>query len=122
MVDSATWTVVFRCYSCGRKFTIRHITFDRVEVLRAVYPCPFCAARPIVKPPPYEAANKAHFLVDMNTDIETVYRKHPDSDTWHFHPACSQWPTDDYIALEAAPRLEQLCNECRVKSGGHGNH
>jgi DNA-directed RNA polymerase subunit RPC12/RpoP len=116
MVWGKTWTVVFRCYNCGRKFTVRHVTFDQIEALHAVYPCPFCAARPIVKPAPHDRANKAHHMVELSDEMEMVYRKYRDGDTWHFDPDCSQYPVDDYLALDAAPRTEQLCNECSVKS------
>src|SRR5256885_14413612 len=107
MVWAKTWTVVFRCYNCGRKFTVRHNTFDRIEELQTVYPCPFCAARPIVKPAPQPG--KAHRLIELNDEMETVYRKYRHDDTWHFNPGCSRWPSDNYIALDIAPRVEHLC-------------
>jgi DNA-directed RNA polymerase subunit RPC12/RpoP len=115
-----TWTVVFRCYDCRRKFTVRHNTFDRIEALQAVYPCPFCGARPVVQRAPQ--LSKVHILVELNDDLETIYRKYQDANTWHFNPSCTHWPADDYIALDVAPRSEQLCNECAVKAFGAEDH
>src|SRR4051812_8028660 len=108
---SKTWTVVFRCFHCGGKFTVRHVTFDRIEELHAVQPCPFCGTQPIIR----RDAGQAHYLIELNDDMETVYRRRQRGDTWHFDPSCPQWPSDDYIALEAAPRVELLCDECSVK-------
>ncbi|HTM10479.1 MAG TPA: hypothetical protein VL754_18990 [Verrucomicrobiae bacterium] len=120
MALGKTWTAVFRCYHCGGKFTIRHNPLDRIDALQAVYPCPFCSARPIVRIAPDES--RGHRLVELNDEMETVYRKNPRGDTWHFHPACSHWPAQDYIALDMAPRTEHLCNECTVKAlGRRGN-
>ena len=121
MSPSKTWTVIFRCFHCRRKFTVRHITFDRVWALHAVYPCPFCAARPVIYPPQPRQPLKAHTLVELNAEMETVYRKYPHSQTWHFAPECSQWPSENFIALEAEPRAGQVCNECRVKNSEGNN-
>src|SRR5689334_19957709 len=52
---------------------------------------------------------------------ETVYRKYPESETWHFTPDCSQWPSEKFIALDVEPRVGQVCNECRAKKFEHGN-
>jgi hypothetical protein len=120
MIWSKTWTVIFRCYACGRKFTIRHITFDRVWALHAVYPCPFCYAKPAVFPLP-SSAIKAHTLIELNADTETVYRKASSGDTWHFAPDCSQWPNESFVLLEAEPKAGHVCNECRVKRFAGGD-
>jgi hypothetical protein len=80
------------------------------------HPCPFCDARPIVQLPPNERLSKAHVLIDFTDAMEAVYRKEQDGDIWHFHSSCSQWPLDDYIALDVAPRAEQLCHECSAKA------
>jgi hypothetical protein len=114
MIWSRTWTVVFRCYQCRRKFTIRHITFDRVWALHAVYPCPFCWTKPVVFPRPQSAEIKAHTLLELNADTDTVYRKISSGDTWHFAPDCSQWPRENFIVLDAEPRGD-ICAECRGK-------
>jgi hypothetical protein len=120
MIWSKTWTVVFRCYNCARKFTIRHVTFDRIWALHAVYPCPFCSAKPAVYPLPQSGAMKAHALVELNADKEAIYRKAPASETWHFTPDCSQWPNENFVILEAEPRRGHICAECRGKQSRRG--
>jgi len=116
MAWSKTWTVVFRCYACSGKFTVRHVTFEKIEELHTVQPCPFCGAKPLAQQAQYEHLSKGHKLVELSDEMELVYRRPQQGDTWHFDPACSRWPTDDFIALEAAPRMEQMCNECSKKS------
>lgn len=116
MAWSKTWTVTFRCYACSGKFIMRHVTFEKIEELHAVQPCPFCGARTLAQPGPYEHLSRAHRLVELSDEMELVYRRPQEGDTWHFEPTCSQWPAHDFIALEAAPRVEQLCNECSYKA------
>jgi hypothetical protein len=110
-----TWTVMFRCINCDEKFTLRHVAFERINVLQAIYPCPSCGAQP-VKGRSGEYTGRAHALVDLTDTMETVYRKTKDGETWHFHPDCAHWPSDEYIELEAPPRLGQFCNECTAKT------
>jgi DNA-directed RNA polymerase subunit RPC12/RpoP len=107
--------VVFRCYECSGKFTVRHVSFEKIEALYAIHPCPFCGARPIAQLPSNERLSRGHSLVELNDEMEIIYRRPQLGDTWHFDPGCSQWPADDYIALEAAPRMELLCDECSDK-------
>ncbi|HEY1372518.1 MAG TPA: hypothetical protein VGH50_08610 [Candidatus Binatia bacterium] len=116
---SKTWTVVFRCFQCGGKFTVRHVTFETIEALYAVQPCPFCGVRPIAQLGSNERLCRGHSLVELSDDMEIVYRRRQQGESWHFDPACSQWPLDDYIALEAAPRVELLCDECTDKRHNH---
>ncbi len=45
------------------------------------------------------------------------YRRHLDSETWHFSPACSQWPRDfDFIISDQLRRDAQVCPECATES------
>jgi DNA-directed RNA polymerase subunit RPC12/RpoP len=115
MSQSKKWTVVLRCYRCSGRFTLRHISFEKIEPLYATYPCPLCGARPIAQLPSNERLSREHLLVELNDEMEIVYRRRQQGDTWHFDPGCSQWPSDDYIVLEAAPRMEMLCDECGYK-------
>lgn len=43
------------------------------------------------------------------------YRRKRDSNTWHSHPDCSNWPTSDYFKREKepSPLMGTLCDECR---------
>src|SRR4051812_38937439 len=86
MFRNKTWTVVFRCYNCHKKFTLRHITFDKIDQLHTVYPCPFCGTRPIVNARPRHVTNRSHDLIELSDEMETVYRKFRHGDTWHYHP------------------------------------
>jgi len=38
-----------------------------------------------------------------------------DGDTWHFNERCSQWPRENYVELEFAAAVNEVCNECHVK-------
>lgn len=116
MAWEKTWTVTFRCYRCGRKFILRHLTFEKIEALHPVLPCPFCDARPVVQPVRLEAASKAHFLVGLSDEMETIYRKRRGENMWHCDPSCPQWPGADFIALDVAPGTGLLCNECVTKT------
>ena len=44
------------------------------------------------------------------------YRQKKSGDTWHVRTDCSQWPTEDFVAVEKPPSAAQLCNECLAKS------
>jgi hypothetical protein len=47
-----------------------------------------------------------------------MYRKKPQSDTWHWCRNCSHWPTHNYVQRRRKPLaglLSNLCNECRRK-------
>jgi len=122
MAYAKTWTVIFRCYHCGRRFTLRHVTFERVDALHAVAPCPHCGARPVVKSWPDEsAASRSHRLVELSDDMETIFRKAAGADTWHFDPECTHWPAENFIELEAVPRIGRLCNECGAKDSFREN-
>jgi hypothetical protein len=43
------------------------------------------------------------------------WRRRPDSDTWHWCPNCSTYPTRGYLSTARKPRSGELCNECRAK-------
>jgi hypothetical protein len=44
------------------------------------------------------------------------YRMKPSGETWHFCVNCTQWPTEDFIAVREFPTGSgQICNECIVK-------
>jgi len=115
MIWSKRWTVVFRCIACTRKFIIRNIAFDSVWALSATYPCPFCSATPTLYQSAQKRAIRSHLLIELNGDMETVYRKYPETETWHFRSECSQWPSENFIALDAEPTGE-VCNECRANA------
>jgi hypothetical protein len=43
------------------------------------------------------------------------YRRHKDSDTWHFCSNCTRWPLINYLVSYTKPTWGELCNECRAK-------
>jgi hypothetical protein len=44
-----------------------------------------------------------------------VYRRKKGSDTWHWCPRCSRWPTSDYEERTVKPTTGELDNECLAK-------
>lgn len=111
----ALWTVVLRCYNCGRKFTIRRLPLDRVLVICPVTPCPHCGLSPYVAPRPnYAEPSKLHRIFDLKEDTDVIYRKSRNGDTWHCDHSCSRWPEDDYLELEFQPVTEPVCSECKL--------
>ena len=46
------------------------------------------------------------------------YRKKKGSDTWHWVPSCSNWPTSDYDSHSGKPTYGELDNECKAKDAG----
>ena len=44
-----------------------------------------------------------------------MYRKKNDSDTWHWRPDCSNWPTGEYTTRANKPTTGELCNQCLSK-------
>lgn len=110
MTWGKTWTVALRCYHCGERFVLHHVEFPRIAMLRIAAPCPSCGVRA------RHGSTRVHRLVDLSDELETVYRKPPDDDTWHFSPSCAEWPADEFIELEARPRIGALCHECSAKA------
>jgi hypothetical protein len=109
------WTVVLRCHECGGKFTIRHLSLDKVSATCLVTPCPHCGSRPYVAPGPgYNERSRLHAIFYLSEETEIAYRKLQDDDTWHFNAGCSKWPEGDYLELEFVPVVEELCNECKA--------
>jgi hypothetical protein len=47
--------------------------------------------------------------------MQSIYRKHKGSDTWHFCSNCSNWPTSSYDTHPGKPASGELCNECLGK-------
>ncbi len=43
------------------------------------------------------------------------YRKRMTSDTWHWFPNCTNWPTYAYVSKDKKPKKGDLCNQCRAK-------
>ena len=44
------------------------------------------------------------------------YRKHKNSDTWHFCTNCSEWPVVNYDSHTGTkPTYGELCNQCLGK-------
>ncbi|MGH7769721.1 MAG: hypothetical protein ACREQP_19915 [Candidatus Binatia bacterium] len=114
------WTIILRCYSCSRKFTVRHLTLDRVLAVASITPCPHCSTKPFIAPGPlYNKKSTLHRIFDLREETETIYRRPRNGDTWHFNPRCSKWPVDDYVELEAAPNTGELCNECQATPRDH---
>lgn len=46
---------------------------------------------------------------------DRVYRRHEESDTWHFCRNCSNDPTGDFLSTEDKPSYGEFCNECQAK-------
>lgn len=44
------------------------------------------------------------------------YRRHHNSDTWHFCENCSKWPILNYLVSYFKPTYGELCDECRAKA------
>jgi len=123
MSEARTWTVVLRCYMCSGKFTLRHLTLDRVLTLPLVAPCPHCAARPCIATGYYsDKHSSVHRIFDLREEADATYRKTPNGDTWHFAQSCSRWPGGDFLELDLPPIVGEICNECRAKKGEGGNN
>jgi len=56
-----------------------------------------------------------HDIFNIEEETESSFRKSFEGDTWHFAPACSQWPREDYVVLELPPSFGEVCNECTAK-------
>jgi CheY-like chemotaxis protein len=55
-----------------------------------------------------------HLLYPEDLSVSaTIYRRKEGSQTWHFRPACSNWPIENYEEQEIEPTTSQLCNECK---------
>ena len=102
-----TWAVILRCDFCRGRFIIRRATVDQFSILQSAHTCPYCGTRP------YEG--RAHALADIIPDALPVYRKTAVGDTWHFEQSCVQWPIDRYLELDGAPRIGEICGECRAR-------
>jgi hypothetical protein len=109
-----TWRLVLRCYACDEKFTLRNLKIERLYLMPQVLPCPHCSARPYIPSVDSGKPSLLHSIFDLAEDPFTVHRKSLDSDTWHFSELCSNWPHEDFLVLEGAPKGE-LCNECIAK-------
>lgn len=44
------------------------------------------------------------------------YRRRRSSDTWHWKPNCSNYPTKNSLSKGTKPKSGELCNECKAKS------
>jgi hypothetical protein len=114
------WTVVFRCYNCDGKFTVRHLSLDRIAEICLVSPCPHCSIASHIAPSPsYSEESRLHHVVYLREETETTYRKSQHGDTWHFNESCSKWPYHNYVELEFLPTTEEVCNECRASQVKH---
>lgn len=49
------------------------------------------------------------------------WRKRQGHDTWHFNPACPNWPTEGFRSRTEAPTTGEKCNTCRAKEARHGD-
>jgi hypothetical protein len=116
-----TWMLILRCFRCRGKFTFRHLEVERILILSEVFPCPHCAARPYVPPGDRHAKSLTHDVYNLEEETESVFRKSPADDTWHFSQHCSQWPNGDYLVLEAPPSVGRFCNECAGKQPSADN-
>lgn len=45
-----------------------------------------------------------------------TFRKRKSSDTWHFMPSCSNWPTRDFEQRSDKPKSGELCDQCKAKA------
>jgi hypothetical protein len=107
---------------CGGKFTLRHLTLERVLTLTLVTPCPYCDARPRIASGTYsDEHSTVHRIFDLREESDATYRKTPTGDTWHFTQSCSRWPSGDYLELDLLPSVGDLCIECRTIKGNQGN-
>jgi CheY-like chemotaxis protein len=61
-------------------------------------------------------ATLEHLLGDIRS-ATTIYRRTEGCQTWHFRPDCSNWPIDNYQEQEPEPEPEQVCNQCKLKTG-----
>ena len=50
------------------------------------------------------------------------WRKHKDTDTWHFCTNCTDWPTSNYDVSYSKPTTGELDNECRAKQANGNCH
>lgn len=48
--------------------------------------------------------------------VPTLWRLTLGTDTWHFHPECSRWPTDNYKERTSASIRGVPCVECQTRS------
>jgi len=123
MASTKIWTVILRCYACRGKFTLRHLTLERVLTLTLVTPCPHCGARPSIASGYYsDERSSVHRIFDLREEAAATYRKIPNADTWHFSQNCSGWPSGDYLELDLMPVVGELCNECRILRSEDGDH
>jgi len=59
-------------------------------------------------------------LAVKRQDIRAItYRKRVNRQSWHFSPACSNWPTRDYEERATPLEAGEFCNECRAKGHRH---
>ena len=47
--------------------------------------------------------------------MEVEYRKKANEMNWHCHEKCSQWPFENYIAINTPPGSSYICDECIAK-------
>ncbi|HEY6200549.1 MAG TPA: hypothetical protein VI231_18240 [Candidatus Binatia bacterium] len=75
MAWSATWTIVLRCYSCGTRFTLPHLSFDTITTLPLVAPCPWCGTQPVIRSKTDgDSRSKMHEVLDLTYDRRNRYR------------------------------------------------
>ena len=65
VVRGNKWAAALRCYNCGEKFRVEDVTFDKVNGLALVVPCPSCGARPFIAPPGGPEASRLHKLIEL---------------------------------------------------------
>jgi predicted RNA-binding Zn-ribbon protein involved in translation (DUF1610 family) len=106
---------MLRCFRCSGSFIVSHISIERVKMVAAIFPCPACGARPVVRA---DAESRLHRLIDFSDELETVYRKRKELEIWHFTPDCPLWPSDEFIELNARPKLGEMCRECLCRVEG----
>ena len=44
-----------------------------------------------------------------------AFRKKNGSDTWHWHPDCSNWPKFDCKEVRSKPRRGEFFRQCKAK-------
>ncbi|HTM08883.1 MAG TPA: hypothetical protein VL754_10880 [Verrucomicrobiae bacterium] len=115
MARRTQWSIAIRCYQCQRKFTLRHLELDNVFSSPLVTFCPYCCTQLHIGSGPADRDQTYLHRVDLREETESIYRKAPDSNIWHFAEDCSRWPIDDYLQLEMQPDIGELCSECKAK-------
>src|ERR1044072_7227163 len=88
----------------------RAVIYNRIRISRALKKCPFQTDHL------NEVFTEVQFsLYQSNHGFRTMeFRRHANSQTWHFSRRCSHWPGDSFniIIADKLPADFPLCKEC----------